>query len=148
MPLQRVSIDDLQLGSYVISVTRQQGDVIVKDAGWVRSDAALAELRGQNKPVFLYMTADWCLTCKVNEKSVFKGDGFRRAMEAADAVYMVGDWTDVDPTLTAFLQRHKAVGVPLYVVFPRGGGEGRVLPTVLTEATVEAALRDAAGGTR
>lgn len=45
MPLQRVSIDDLQLGSYVISVTRQQGDVIVKDAGWVRSDQAIAHLR-------------------------------------------------------------------------------------------------------
>ena len=106
----------------------------------------LADLRAANRVVFVNVTADWCVTCKANEKTVFKGNGFRRAMEAADAVYMVGDWTDVDPTLTAFLQRHKAVGVPLYVVFPRGGGEGRVLPTVLTEATVEAALREAAGG--
>ncbi|KGM54743.1 hypothetical protein N800_02400 [Lysobacter daejeonensis GH1-9] len=106
----------------------------------------LADLRAANRVVFVNVTADWCVTCKVNEKTVFKGGGFRRAMEAANAVYMVGDWTDVDPTLTAFLQRYKAVGVPLYVVFPRGGGEGRVLPTVLTEATVEAALREAAGG--
>lgn len=45
MPLQLVSIDNLQLGSYVIAVTRQQGDIIVKDAGWVRSDEAIALLR-------------------------------------------------------------------------------------------------------
>jgi thiol:disulfide interchange protein DsbD len=57
---------------------------------------------------------------------------------------MVGDWTDVDPALTAFLQRYKAVGVPLYVVFPRGGGEGRTLPLVLTVDKVRAALREAA----
>jgi hypothetical protein len=45
MPLQLVAIDNLQLGSYVIAVTRQQGDIIVKDAGWVRSDEAIALLR-------------------------------------------------------------------------------------------------------
>jgi thiol:disulfide interchange protein DsbD len=104
----------------------------------------LADLRAANRVVFVNVTADWCVTCKVNEKSVFKGAAFREAMEAANAVYMVGDWTDVDPTLTAFLQRYKAVGVPLYVMFPRGGGEGRVLPTVLTEGLVGDALREAA----
>jgi thiol:disulfide interchange protein DsbD len=57
---------------------------------------------------------------------------------------MVGDWTDVDPAITAYLQRYRAVGVPLYVVYPRGGGEGRVLPTVLTPALVKRAVADAA----
>jgi thiol:disulfide interchange protein DsbD len=111
------------------------------------SEQRLTDLRAANRVVFVNVTADWCVTCKVNEKSVFKGAAFRQAMEAANAVYMVGDWTDVDPALTAFLQRYKAVGVPLYVMFPRGGGEGRVLPTVLTEGLVEDALRDAAAAT-
>ena len=69
---------------------------------------------------------------------------FRDALEAANAVYMVGDYTDVDPAITAYLQRHRAVGVPLYVVYPRGGGEGRILPTLLTAGMVEDALREAA----
>ena len=94
--------------------------------------------------MFVNVTADWCVTCKANEKAVFGRDGFREALEAANAVYMVGDWTDVDPELTAFLQQYKAVGVPLYVVFPAGGGEGRVLPTVLTLDTVREALAAAA----
>jgi thiol:disulfide interchange protein DsbD len=109
------------------------------------SEQRLAALRAAGRVVFVNMTADWCVTCKANERAVFRGDDFREAMAAANAVYMVGDWTDTDPVLTAFLQRYKAVGVPLYVVFPRDGGEGRVLPVVLTSATVGAALADAAG---
>ena len=57
---------------------------------------------------------------------------------------MVGDWTDVDPAITAYLQRHQSVGVPLYVVYPRDGGEGRILPPLLTAGMVEDALREAA----
>ncbi len=104
----------------------------------------LADLRRAGRVVFVNMTADWCVTCKANEKAVFSRDGFRDALENADAVYMTGDWTDVDPEITAFLQRYKAVGVPLYVVFPRGGGEGTVLPTVLTPGMAEDALAKAA----
>lgn len=103
----------------------------------------LADLRKAGRVVFVNMTADWCVTCKANEKAVFSRDGFRDALAKSEAVYMVGDWTDVDPEITAFLQRYKAVGVPLYVVFPRGGGEGTVLPTVLTPGMAEDALAQA-----
>ncbi|MFC5571492.1 protein-disulfide reductase DsbD family protein [Lysobacter yangpyeongensis] len=108
------------------------------------SEQRLADLRAAGRVVFVNMTADWCVTCKANERAVFRTDGFRDAMTAANAVYMVGDWTDVDPALTAFLQRYRAVGVPLYVVFPRNGGEGRVLPVVLTGDSVRDALAEAA----
>jgi len=110
------------------------------------SEQALADLRAQGRVVLVNMTADWCVSCKVNEKAVFARDGFRAAMDAADAVYMTGDYTDVDPSITAYLERHKAVGVPLYVVYPRGGGEGRILPVILTPGLVEDALAQAAGG--
>lgn len=103
----------------------------------------LATLRAAGRPVFVNITADWCVTCKANEKTVLGRPDFRTALEAADAVYMVGDWTDVDPALTAYLQSHGAVGVPLYVVYPRRG-EPRVLPTVLTPDIARAALAEAA----
>ena len=108
------------------------------------SEPALAELRAQGRVVFVNMTADWCVSCKANEKTVFARDGFRSALQAADAVYMVGDYTDDDPAITAYLQRHKAVGVPLYVVYPRGGGEGRILPVLLTPGIAGDALEQAA----
>lgn len=108
------------------------------------SEQRLSDLRNANRVVLVNMTADWCVTCKANEKAVFAREGFRESLDAANAVYMVGDWTDVDPAITAYLQRYKAVGVPLYVVYPRGGGEGSVLPTVLTPAIVREALQTAA----
>ena len=108
------------------------------------SEQALADLRGQGRPVFVNMTADWCVTCKANERGVLARDEFRAALREAGATYMVGDYTDVDPAITAYLQRHKAVGVPLYVVYPRGGGEERILPVVLTPAIALDAVREAA----
>jgi len=108
------------------------------------SEARLASLRAQGQVVFVDITADWCITCKANEKAVLARDGFREALESANATYMVGDYTDVDPAITAYLQRYGAVGIPLYVVYPRGGGEGKVLPTVLTPELVRDALAKAA----
>ncbi|MEO5962343.1 MAG: thioredoxin family protein, partial [Thermomonas sp.] len=105
----------------------------------------LADLRSEGRVVFVNMTADWCVSCKANEKAVFARDGFRDAMQAANAVYMTGDYTDVDPAITAYLQAHKAVGVPLYVVYPRGGGEGQILPVIVTPGLVDDALKHAAG---
>ncbi len=108
------------------------------------SESALADLRAKGEPVFVNMTADWCVTCKANERGVLAREDFRAALREAGAAYMVGDYTDVDPAITAYLQRHKAVGVPLYVVYPRGGGEARILPVVLTPAIAIDAVREAA----
>mgnify|MGYP001760652578 CR=1 FL=1 len=102
----------------------------------------LRQLRGDGQVVFVNITADWCVTCKANERGVFATDAFRGALAARHATYMVGDWTDVDPKISAFLAEHKAVGVPLYVVYGPGAAP-QVLPTVLTEAMVDDALAKA-----
>lgn len=107
------------------------------------SEARLQALRDDHQVVFVNMTADWCVTCKANERNVLSSQAFRDALEAAGATYMVGDWTNVDPAIGAFLERHGAVGVPLYVVYPRNGGEGEVLPALLSQDAVAAALQRA-----
>lgn len=109
------------------------------------SPARLAELRQAGTPVFVDMTADWCVTCKANEHAVLDTDAFRALLARTGTVYMKGDWTDVNPTIAAFLEQYHSPGVPLYVVFPRDGSEGRKLPTVLTSSLVERALNAAAG---
>jgi thiol:disulfide interchange protein DsbD len=114
------------------------------DAGRVAFDETrLAALRAEGRPVFVNITADWCVSCKANERTVLGRPAFAQALASANAVYMVGDYTDVDPALTAYLQRHGAVGVPLYVVYPRRG-EPKVLPTLLTPSMVAQALAEAA----
>ncbi|WP_158882819.1 protein-disulfide reductase DsbD [Rhodanobacter sp. L36] len=108
------------------------------------SPAKLAELRKAGTPVFVDMTADWCVTCKANEHTVLDTGAFHALLKQTGAVYMKGDWTDVDPTISAFLQQYHSPGVPLYVVFPRNGGAGNQLSTVLTSSMVEQALTEAA----
>ena len=68
------------------------------------SETRRAALRAQGQVVFVDMTADWCITCKANEKAVLAREGFRDALKAANATYMVGDYTDVDPAITAYLR--------------------------------------------
>lgn len=110
------------------------------------SQARLEELRQAGQPVFVNITADWCVSCKANEATVLGRDGFHEALAEAGMAYLVGDWTNVDPALTRYLQEHRAVGVPLYVVYPAGGGDGEVLPIVLTPDIVHGAIQRAAGG--
>lgn len=95
------------------------------------SEAALAEARAAGKPVFLYFTADWCLSCKVNEASSIERESTRDAFRKAGAVVLVGDWTRHDAAITRFLTSQGAAGVPLYLWYPVKG-EPRQLPQVLT----------------
>ncbi|HKU79265.1 MAG TPA: protein-disulfide reductase DsbD [Rhodanobacteraceae bacterium] len=104
------------------------------------SPARLQSLRDAGTPVFVDIGADWCVTCKANEYAVLNTQGFRNLLAQTGAVYMKGDWTDVDPEIGAYLKSFHSPGVPLYVVYPRGGGEGRALPTVLTASLVRNAL--------
>lgn len=128
----------------VWGVTRLHAPVAAAEAGEVAySPQLLDRLRADNRVVFVNMTADWCVTCKANEKNVLSSAAFRDTLRRVDAVYMKGDWTNVDPQISAFLEQHQAVGVPLYVVYGPGTPP-TVLPTVLTEAVVEDALLRAA----
>lgn len=93
--------------------------------------AALADLRSQGKPVFLFMTADWCLTCKVNEKGAMAQPQVAEAFKAKGITVMEGDWTRNDPAISAWLAEHQRAGVPVYVYYDPQGGETE-LPQILT----------------
>ncbi len=90
--------------------------------------------------VFVNMTADWCVTCLVNERIALSGDEFANTLSEHNIVYLKGDWTRRDPAITAYLEMFGRNGVPLYVVYPKDGSEPRVLPQVLTPNGVISAL--------
>jgi thiol:disulfide interchange protein len=102
------------------------------------SEARLAELRGQGRPVFAYFTADWCLTCKVNEAGAIDTAAVRDAFGKRDVAVLVGDWTDGDPVLGRFIERHNRAGVPLYLWYAPGQASPKVLPQVLTPGMLTA----------
>jgi thiol:disulfide interchange protein len=101
----------------------------------------LAALRAAGRPVFVNMTAAWCVTCLVNERVAISTDAVRKAFAKDDVAYLKGDWTRQDSAITAFLRENGRDGVPLYVFFPAGGGRQEILPQILTESEVLQVLR-------
>ncbi|MFM5415089.1 protein-disulfide reductase DsbD family protein [Aeromonas dhakensis] len=99
-------------------------------------EAKLEPLLAGDKPVFLYFTADWCMTCKVNEQVAIDRDATHEAFAKAGVVVMRGDWTRGDAAITAFLARHGRSGVPLYLWYTPGQRKPRVLPQVLGPNTL------------
>ena len=119
---------------------RSEAAVGPADDGWAAYDAGeLAELREAGRPVFVDVTAAWCLSCQVNERAALASDAVGAAFAAADVVLVKADWTSRDPEITAFLDRFGRAGVPLYVYFPPGG-EPVLLPEVLTPGIVVEAV--------
>lgn len=109
--------------------------------------ARLAELRAAGRPVLVNMTAAWCITCLANERVALASERFRAELDRHGVAYLKGDWTHRDPEITAYLARYGRNGVPLYVVYPRGTGDGETLPQLLTPDLVSQALARAAAGT-
>jgi thiol:disulfide interchange protein/DsbC/DsbD-like thiol-disulfide interchange protein len=104
------------------------------------SEASLAKLRGEGKPVFLYFTADWCVTCKINETAAIDRTEVIEAFEAKGVTVMVGDWTAPDPAISRFLESQGRSGIPLYLVYRTGTKTPVILPQLLTPAMLTGAF--------
>ena len=108
------------------------------------SPEAVAMAQAEGKPVFVNFTAAWCVTCQVNERVAFSTPQAAAAFKAAGAVYLKGDWTRKDAIIEAELAKHGRAGVPLYLVYPKNGGEPEILPQLLTPQILSAAVETAA----
>lgn len=109
------------------------------------SDTRLAALRAAGTPVLIDMSAAWCITCLVNERIALDNGEVQAALRARHAVVMVGDWTNRDPAITAYLEAEHRDGVPLYVYYPPGHTAPVILPQLLTPSLVQRVLRDDVG---
>jgi thiol:disulfide interchange protein DsbD len=97
--------------------------------------ARLHELTTERRPVFVNLTAAWCVTCLINEAATLDSNAVRQAFAKQGIVALKGDWTRQDPEITGFLQKFGRSGVPLYLLYDRDGNP-TVLPQILTEAGV------------
>lgn len=103
------------------------------------------ELIGQGRIVFIDFTAEWCWTCKVNERAVLADPEVRARFADLDVALIKADWTNRDPEITQLLHAFGRPGVPLYVIFPGGrADEPLVLPEVITGDLVIERLDEAA----
>ena len=94
------------------------------------SPDALASLRAKGRPVFVDVTADWCITCLANEQAVLFTGEMTRAFAASEVTYMVADWTNYDPGIGEFVRQHGRNGIPLYVMY---SGDPKAPPVILPQ---------------
>jgi thiol:disulfide interchange protein DsbD len=99
----------------------------------------ITRLTAEHRPVFVNLTAAWCITCLVNERTTLDSAPVRQAFAEHRIVALKGDWTRRDPDIAAFLERFGRSGVPLYLLYDRSGTP-TVLPQILTEAAMIAAV--------
>jgi len=116
------------------------------EGAWRRFEpASIGGLVRDGSVVLVNVTADWCLTCKVNERLVLDALPVREALAAPRVVAMRADWTRPDPAIAAYLNRFNRYGIPFTAVYGPAAPGGLPLPELLTTGAVTAALARAAG---
>ena len=101
----------------------------------VYSEAMLQEFRDSKELIFLNFTADWCITCKVNERVALKTNAVNEIIRKKNIKYIEADWTRKDSIIAKKLEEFGRTGVPLYLLYP-SEGEPIILPEILTEDTL------------
>ena len=100
----------------------------------------VAELRMQNRAIFIDFTAAWCLSCQVNERVALRTDAVERAFAAGNVALLRADWTRRDATISAELARLGRSGVPVYLLYTPGAAGPRMLSEILSVSEVLDAL--------
>jgi thiol:disulfide interchange protein len=139
-PLTAASMAVLAAGMTIRPAGEQARTSSAPLAGSAFDEARLADLRRKQRPVFAYFTADWCITCKVNERTVLQRDDVTRAFAQNKVEVLVGDWTSGDAAISRFLEAQGRSGVPLYIYYAPGKPP-EILPQVLTAARVISSIQ-------
>jgi suppressor for copper-sensitivity B len=125
-------------------IAEQRAAASAKLIQWVAWDRSQAEtLTSQGQMVFVDVTADWCFTCKVNERLVLETPEVAKAFEEHGVVPMKADWTNRNDEIAKFLAEHGRYGIPFYLLY-RPGTQPHVFSELLTKETLVAAVQDAA----
>ena len=88
-------------------------------------------------PVFLNFTADWCITCKVNERVALKTKNTLNLFKEKEIFYMEADWTNKNKVIAEKLESFGRSSIPLYVFYPERDKQPIILPEILSESVIE-----------
>jgi thiol:disulfide interchange protein DsbD len=119
------------------------GMVAMDRIAWVPfSNARVQEELDDGRSVFVDFTADWCITCKFNERTAIETPGIRALLKEKNITPIKADWTNANPEITAALKSFGRVGVPFYVLYPASNPTAPIiLPELLTESLLADALK-------
>ena len=123
-----------------------QKDKQTKDSIWERfSIKTLNDFRQKNRLIFVDVTADWCVTCKVNEKTILLSKNVQESFKKNNVVLLKADWTNRNKEIADYLQKFGKYGIPFYVVYGGKKGIPIPLPEIITPGIVTEAIQKASG---
>lgn len=112
---------------------------------WTKFDeAALKQAVSEGRVVFVDVTADWCITCKVNKAATIERGEVAKRLTGGAVTAMRADWTKPDDSIARYLASFNRYGIPFNAVYGPGAPNGLALSELLSEAEVLAALDKAA----
>ena len=114
-----------------------------------RMESTPTDAETDASPAFVVFTADWCITCQVNERTVIEREAIQEAFVEGDVALFKADWTRRDDAIRRKLAEFGRAGVPLYLVYrPHAPDSPQVLSELLTRSEVLSALAEATGADR
>ncbi|MCU6425606.1 thioredoxin family protein [Enterobacter sichuanensis] len=109
------------------------------------SEEAIGQALAQGKRVFVDISADWCVTCKVNEHRVLNQPEIVAALRQPDVVALRGDWSQPSALIAAFLAKRNRYAIPFNAVYGPGLPDGEILSPLLDKRTLVTTLNNAKG---
>ncbi|MBN8554738.1 MAG: thioredoxin family protein [Deltaproteobacteria bacterium] len=106
-----------------------------KENAEIFSESQLKQYLENGRTVFVEITADWCLTCKFNEKTVIENEWFQKLLKKENVVFLKADWTQRDEAIGAFLKKYDRAGIPFAMLISKN--KTSVFPELLTRSIVE-----------
>jgi thiol:disulfide interchange protein DsbD len=104
----------------------------VEGIAWEAFDTQKIQNYSKDSIVFVDFTADWCITCKANERITFNNETIIQFVKEQNIRMIKADWTRQNPEITTILQKYGSAGVPFYLLYKPGLTTPQVLPTLLT----------------
>ncbi|MEY2759572.1 MAG: hypothetical protein RIR33_3350 [Pseudomonadota bacterium] len=135
-----VIVGGFMLAPIAMNLPRAEAKVAAQD--W--SVEQVTQLQSEGRVIFVDFTAKWCVTCQVNKGAMYD-PAVQQTFADLEVVFLRADWTNKDSVIAEELKRHGAGGVPLYLVYPAGGGPPKKFDGLLTPAMIQQAVREAAG---
>ena len=129
------------IGAAIVFGNKLSNGVDNGDSIWQPfSRSSLVELQNQQRPIFINLTADWCLTCLANEKLTLDTDKLEALFIQHNVATLKGDWTNYNAEITELLEEYQRSGVPLYLYYPAGESRATVLPQLLLLEHIKAVI--------
>ncbi len=129
-------------GFMTLDFEKQDRKIEAGDINWRSfNHGEIAKELKSGRIVFADFTADWCVTCKANEKTVIDSDRIKKEIKKHKVAMFKADYTNGDDWITKELQKYGKSAVPMYLIWsPKRPDKPVVLSEILTIDSLSKAI--------